>query len=213
MMGYAFPAPLGGAGADYNTFFLAGVLTMAGSGIATNTAWGFFTDRDNGIFYEMLTYPLSRAEFLLGKVAFNLGLAVVQAALTLSLGVLVLGIRVPPQRWPLLFLGVVAGTAGWFFFFAILALKIRRNDVFNTILNVLYFVLLFVSPVFYPLEPLPAWFRAAARANPLTWHVDLLRYASIGVGEPGIVLAEAAAFVIFSLLSFGYAVRCLQHRD
>jgi len=36
---------------DYHAFFLAGVLGMAGFGIASNTAWSFFMDRDNGIFY------------------------------------------------------------------------------------------------------------------------------------------------------------------
>ncbi len=49
------------AGVDYNAFFLGGVLGMASFGIASNTAWSFFMDRDNGIFYEMLTYPLSRS--------------------------------------------------------------------------------------------------------------------------------------------------------
>ncbi len=60
---------------DYNAFFLAGVLGMAGFGIASNTAWSFFMDRDNGIFYEMLTYPMSRAEYLVGKVLFNIVIA------------------------------------------------------------------------------------------------------------------------------------------
>ena len=44
---------------------------MASFGIASNTAWSFFLDRDNGIYYEMLTYPMSRAQYLLGKVLFN----------------------------------------------------------------------------------------------------------------------------------------------
>ena len=32
----------------------------------------FFLDRDNGIFFEMLTYPLSRSPYMLGKVLFTL---------------------------------------------------------------------------------------------------------------------------------------------
>ena len=55
------------AGVDYNAFFLAGVLAMASFGIASNTSWSFFLDRDNGIFYEMLTYPMSRSEYLVGS--------------------------------------------------------------------------------------------------------------------------------------------------
>ncbi len=95
---YALGLPLPSAGVRYNDFFLAGVLGMASFGIASNTAWSFFLDRDNGIFYEMLTYPLSRAEFLLGKVLFNLFVAVAQAGITVGLGWLLLGIRVRADR-------------------------------------------------------------------------------------------------------------------
>ncbi len=71
-------------GMDYNSFFLAGVLGMASFGIAANTSWSFFMDRDNGIFYEMLTYPLSRAQYLLGKVVFNVMIAAAQATVTVA---------------------------------------------------------------------------------------------------------------------------------
>jgi len=210
---YALGSPFPTGGVDYNAFFLAGVLGMASFGIAANTAWGFFLDRDNGIFYEMLTYPLSRAEYLLGKVLFNVLVAMLQAAITVGLGSLFLGIRIRFDLLPLLFLGVMGGTAGWFFFYAIFALKIRRNDLFNSVTSVFYFVFLFASSIFYPLEPLPRWFRATALANPVTWQVDLLRYASIGRGEPRRILLEIAAFALFSVVSFAYAVRCLQQQE
>jgi len=99
------------------------------------------------------------------------------------------------------------------FFFAIFALKIRRNDLFNTVVNLFYFLLLFASSMFYPLDPLPGWFRVAAQLNPLTWHVDVLRFATIGVGDPWRILLEAAAFVVFSLAAFAYAVRTLQRQE
>src|SRR5690606_6750282 len=70
-----FTAPM--MAVDYNAFFLAGVLGMASFGIASNTAWSFFLDRDNGIFDEMLTYPMSRPQYLLGKVLFNVAVALV----------------------------------------------------------------------------------------------------------------------------------------
>ncbi len=209
----ALGAPASTSGVDYNSFFLAGVLGMASFGIASNTSWSFFLDRDNGIFYEMLTYPMSRAEYLLGKVLFNLGIAVLQAGLTLGLSALLLGVRIRLDLLPLLILGVVGGMAGWFFFYAIFALKIRRNDLFNSVTSVFYFVFLFASSMFYPLEPLPKWFRTAALANPITWQVDLLRYATIGTGSPRRIALEAAGFVVFAVISFAYAVRCLQQQE
>ncbi len=210
---YALGSPRAASGVDYNAFFLAGVLGMASFGIASNTAWSFFLDRDNGIFYEMLTYPLSRAQYLLGKVLFNVLIAVIQAGITVGLGALFLGIRIHLNLLPLLVLGVAGGTSGWFFFYAIFALKIRRNDLFNSVTSVFYFVFLFASSIFYPLEPLPRWFRAAALLNPVTWQVDLLRFSSIGAGQPGRIVVETAAFALFSLASFAYAVRCLQQQE
>lgn len=198
------------AGVDYNAFFLASVLGMASFGIASNTAWSFFLDRDNGIFYEMLTYPLGRSEYLVGKVLFNVVVAIVQAVLTLVLAQLVLGVPVRIGGLWLLLAATVIGTAGWFFFYAIFALWIRRNDAFNTVTSVFYFVFLFASSMFYPLEPLPAAFRWAALANPITWQVDVLRHASIGLGSAGFVAIEAAAFVAFSAVSFVLARYALE---
>jgi ABC-2 type transport system permease protein len=156
-------------GVDYNSFFLGGVLGMASFGIASNTAWSFFMDRDNGIFYEMLTYPLSRAQYLLGKVVFNVTIAAAQATVTVVLAGVLLGVPVRLDLLPVLIPTVVVGTAAWFFFYAIFALQIRRNDAFNTVTSIFYFVFLFASSMFYPVDPLPAAFRMAAAANPITW--------------------------------------------
>jgi ABC-2 type transport system permease protein len=197
---------------DYNAFFLAGVLGMAGFGIASNTAWSFFLDRDNGIFYEMLTYPLSRSQYLIGKVLFNVAVAALQALLTVALAALVLGVPVRVAGLPLLVAAVVVGTAGWFFFYAIFALAIRRNDAFNTVTSIFYFVFLFASSMFYPLEPLPAAFRQVALANPITWQVDLMRYATIGLGDPSRLVVEAIGFTLFTVASFAGAVAALERQ-
>jgi ABC-type multidrug transport system permease subunit len=198
------------AGIDYNAFFLAGVLGMASFGIASNTSWSFFLDRDNGIFDEMLTYPMRRWEHLLGKVLFNALVALVQALLTLALATAFLRIPVRFDRLPILMAATLVGTAGWFFFYAIFALRIRRNDAYNTVTSVFYFVFLFASSMFYPVDPLPRAFRIAAYANPITWQIDVLRYATIGVGDAAAIAVEAIAFCIFTVVSFAAAVRSLR---
>ncbi|CAN5549296.1 hypothetical protein BH20VER1_BH20VER1_21730 [soil metagenome] len=198
---------------DYNSFFLAGVLGMASFAIASNTAWSFFMDRDNGIFYEMLTYPMSRGEYLLGKVLFNVAVALVQAFITVLLAALLLGVNVTLAHLPLLITTVAIGTAGWFFFYAIFALRIRRNDAFNTVTSVFYFVFLFASSMFYPLEPLPRLFQLFGYANPITWHVDVLRYATIGLGDPRTIALEAMAFILFGLVAFTLALRALRNQE
>ena len=213
VFGVGINASLGFSSGDtsvsYNAFFLAGVLGMASFGIASNTSWSFFLDRDNGIFYEMLTYPMRRWEHLLGKVLFNMLVGLVQALLTLVLATALLHIPVRFDRLWLLVAATLVGTAGWFFFYAIFALRIRRNDAYNTVTSVFYFVFLFASSMFYPLDPLPRMFRIAAFANPITWQIDVLRYATIGVGDAVAVTVEAIAFVVFAAVSFAAAIRAL----
>ncbi len=200
----------GGQMVSYNSFFLAGVLAMASFGIAINTAYGFFVDRENGMLYEFLTYPMTRAEFLVGKILFTSVLALFQALITVGLGAALLGIPFLWARTGFLLLSVLVGTGGWFFFLTTFALRIRRNDVFNTVINIAYFVLMFGSSLFYPLEGLPAWLRTFALCNPLTWHADVLRYLTIGIGSADTVLLESAAFALFTVLSFLASVRTLQ---
>ncbi|HKB10906.1 MAG TPA: ABC transporter permease [Vicinamibacterales bacterium] len=195
---------------DYNAFFLAGVLSMASFGIASNTSWSFFLDRDNGIFFEMLTYPMSRAQYLLGKVLFNVLIAVLQTMITVLLARILLGVGAPMSRWPLLAGAMIVGTSGWFFFYAVFALRIRRNDAFNTVTSIFYFVFLFASSMFYPLDPLPRVFRIAALANPITWQIDVLRYATIGVGDAGAIAIESVAFVVFTAAAFAAAIHALE---
>lgn len=89
--------------------------------------------------------------------------------------------------------------------YAIFALRIRRNDVFNTVTSAFYFFFLFASSMFYPIDPLPRVFQVIALANPITWHVDVLRYLTIGLGSPATIALEAAAFTVFTFVSFGGA--------
>ncbi len=53
---------------------------------------------------------------------------------------------------------------------------------------------------------LPTWFRVLGFANPITWHVDVLRYLTVGLGRPTVVAAEALAFALFTLCGFLAAV-------
>jgi ABC-type multidrug transport system permease subunit len=64
--------------------------------------------------------------------------------------------------------------------------------------------------MFYPLDSVPAWLKYAAYINPLTWHTDVLRYCTIGIGDLWIILAEFAAFILFSIAAFVLSVKALK---
>ncbi len=217
IFGYGFQRSLGDSivettsQANYASFFLAGVLTMTSFSIAMNTSWRFFTERENGIFYELLTYPVSRQQLVIGKILFNILLSVAGSYLAIISGILMLGVQVKWELTGWTILGLCLGTAGWFFFFTILALRIRRIDVFNAVTSICYIIMMFASSLFYPLDPMPGWFRIIARLNPMTWQTDILRYSTLGSGEPQLLLLEASAYLIFTAVSFAGALWALNH--
>jgi ABC-2 type transport system permease protein len=216
MFGVGFDKAIGmgvissGAAVGYSEFFLAGVLSMSCFGSAINQSYGFFHDRETGIFYEFLTYPMTRGEYLFGKVIFQCLMSIVQASLTLIAAITLLQIPVRIGFLPVTILVVALGIAGWFFALSMFAFRIHRNDTFNTFINGLYFVLMFVSSMFYPLDSMPVWLRYAAYLNPLTWHTDVLRFCTIGVGDASVIFFEVLGFVLFSVTAFVLSVRTLK---
>jgi ABC-2 type transport system permease protein len=216
LFGVAFDRALGtsfvidGMSIRYNDFFLAGVLSMTCFGNAVNQSYGFFIDRDNGIFYEHLTYPLTRGQLLFGKILFQGLMTIVQVSVTLLAAMIILDVHIQIIMLPFIFLAAVLGTAGWFFCLSNAAFLIRRNDTFNMVINASYFVLMFISSLFYPIDQIPMWLRIPSLFNPLTWHADVIRYLTIGIGNGSEIIIQSCLFIGFLILSFKVAVRTIQ---
>jgi ABC-2 type transport system permease protein len=198
-----------GVSLGYTEFFLAGVLAMTTFGIAMNTSWGIFMDKDSGIFYELLTYPITRGQFLMGKICFNVLLSGIGCVLAIVLAAWTMHVTIRWAWLPMTLLLVMGTTAGWFFLFSILAVRLSRMDAFNTCTSAAYILLMFLSTMFYPMEQLPAWFRVLAWMNPMTWQVDMFRYTLLGVGSTGVILLEGMGFLTFTLACWGWAVRTI----
>ena len=186
-----------GRSVDYVAFLLPGVLAMTSFGVAMNTSWGFFMDKDSGIFFELLTYPITREQLLIGKICFNVLLAITGSALVITVA-MILGVELQLALLPLTFLIIAVTTAGWFFLFSIFAVRLRRMDAFNTLSSAAYIILMFISTLFYPVNELPTWFRSAAMLNPMTWQVDVLRFSMLGLTTPTLLL-EVIGFLVFAM--------------
>src|SRR5262245_17019042 len=166
-------------------------------------------DKDSGIFYELLTFPITRQQLLVGKIGFNVLVSLIGSLLAILVALLVMGVEIRLDLLPLTAFIVAVTTGGWFFLFAIAAILMNRMDSFNTITSAAYILLMFLSTMFYPLDGLPAWFQTLAMLNPMTWQVDLLRFSLLGAGDATTLALEAAAFTAFSAVSLVFAVRAL----
>ena len=199
-----------GQSLKYTAFLVPGVLGFVTFSIAVNTSWGFFMDKDSGIFHEMQTYPLERLDILAGKLAFNVLLAVCSSTLVLAIAVLALH---APVRWewvPMMVGVTILGQAAQFFVFNALAIRIDQMDAFNAIVGVMYLLLMFLSSMFYPLANMAGWFQVLSYLNPMTWQIDLLRFGMLGTGDRTALLAEGAALVVFTVATLAITLRVLR---
>lgn len=144
------------------------------------------------ILHGMLSECLARAPSLITgnvqfvkKVVFPLEIlpwvsvltALFQAAVSLAILVLYLGFTQFELHWTVIFVPVVvlpllivALGASW----GLAALSVYLRDI-GQLIGILITVLLFLSPIFYPIDALPVQLRELIYLNPLTLIVEQLR--------------------------------------
>jgi ABC-2 type transport system permease protein len=193
-------------GANFASHLATGLLAMlVGSG-AVGGGFSLIEDRSSGFLRALLVAPVSRAHLVLAKLIARIAVSLVLVGF---LGVL-LGLMTPLRLVdPLAGLVAVTGVTSVFVALGIgLAVPLRRLESFRLISALVTVPLYMLSGIFYPLSSLPGPVRWIAAANPLTYGVDLLRYALLGVHELppalsmallgiGTLLAIAVAVVVF----------------
>jgi ABC-2 type transport system permease protein len=193
------------SGLSYQAFVLPGIVVMAALFGGTLTAASTVYDREFGMLRLMLASPAGVVAVLGGRAAAAALVGVLQAGIVLAVAPLILDAA--PARYLFAAGAVVAIAAMSATLGLLVAARLRSVENFAGIINVILFPLLFLSGALYPTAGLPPLFRALARANPVTYAVDLVRH---GLGQPaetrlpvaaGAVLgATVLAFVLTALL-------------
>ncbi len=179
-------------GLPYRAFVFPGVVIMAALFGATLTAIATVYDREFGMLRVMLASPAGVVAVLTGRAIAATLVGVFQGGIVLAFAPLV--IDVSPTRWlagaaALVAVSAMSAVAG-----LLVAARIRSVENFAGIINVVLFPLLFLSGALYPTEGLPGVLRAAARVNPVTYAVELVRH---GLGQPAEFPAATAVAVVF----------------
>ena len=118
---------------------------------------------------------------------------------------LIIGVHVRLE--PLSILGVCAavflGSALFATFSLVIACVVKTRERFMGIGQLLTMPLFFASNAIYPITMMPAWLAVIARANPLTYLVDVLRtlmvvgaVSTTGIGRDFTVLGVAVVLLI-----------------
>jgi ABC-2 type transport system permease protein len=201
-----------GEGVEYIRFLVPGILGMSLLFSSTFGGLSVLWDREFGFLKEIMVAPVSRISIVLGRIAGGVTTALIQSVLILTVS-LFLGFRISSGLSLLLaVLFMILISVTFLGLGLVFASKMRDMQGFSIVMNFVIFPLFFLSGALYPLENLPAWLRYLAYADPLTYGVDGLRSALIGVSAHA-VLIDLGIMLLFSLLMIGLGAYFFEKSD
>lgn len=205
---------LGPPGVSYQAFLVPGVIAQAVLFVALSSGLSVIWERDLGVTQRMVTAPAATSAVVLGK-AVGAGLRALVVVVLLLVAVAVAGV---PLGWTVAGLigtcGVTVLGATLFSALAMLVASLARSrERFMGLGQLIVLPAFFASNALYPLSLMPGWLQYAARLNPLTYHVDLLRWQLLGVGQIGpvvsLVLLAGGTALALSIAAVAYPRRVL----
>jgi ABC-2 type transport system permease protein len=145
-------------------------------------------DREFGFLKEIMVAPVSRVSIVLGRIAGGMTAALIQGLLVMIVSLLV-GFRVrsvPGLLVALVFMVLIS--TSFIGLGLLFASRMKDMQGYSIIMNFVVFPLFFLSGALYPLDNLPSWLRVLSHLDPLTYGVDGLRGALLGISARGIPL-------------------------
>ena len=197
---------------SYQAFIVPGVLAQSVLFIAIFSGLSIIWERDLGVTQRILVAPAFRSAIILGK-ALGAGMrAVVQVAVVL----LVVAVVQIDIHWSILSVTgtLAAAVLGAVLLAAIsmvLAAAVRSREQFMGVGQLVTLPLFFASNALYALSIMPEWLQTVARANPLTYEVEMMRRLLLDVGPNRLVL-DTAVLVAGTVVAVAAATRLYPRR-
>ena len=178
---------------------LTAIFTSIFGGV--NTLW----DRRYGFMNKALTSPISRSSIALGKMLAISMIAALQASLILGIA-FAIGVSFPNfiVIVPIMAI-VILFSLGFSGISVMVAATAKSQETFWGIINFLGMPLFMISPALFPLELLPDWLAVAAKLNPVTYTILLIRGLMTGVTEGVSPVLSIGIIVVFVLVMVGLA--------
>jgi ABC-2 type transport system permease protein len=189
---------------EFIDFFLPGVIALT---VMTNSVFGIVETnirlRKRGILRKLTTTPLTRSEWLLGKMLFMLFTSFLSALVILIVGILVWDIAFNFNAYMLIL--IVAASFAFAGIGMLLTRFVTDEEAAPAAANAVTFPMMFLSGVFFQLEMMPTFLQAVAKFMPLYYVGEGLRDAMIYNNMEG-ALFNTLIVVIFAAIVFAVGV-------
>jgi len=190
---------------NYQTYIFPGILGMTLLFTSVFSGVSVIWDREFGFLKEILVAPVSRTTIVIGKALGSGTSALIQGALLLPLSYLV-GVHLSPISFVILLPTMVLISIGLVSVGLLIASLMTSMEGFNFIMSLVIMPMFFTSGALFPLTSAPAWLRGFSYINPLTYGVDVLRWASFS--GSGSVLPVYVEFLILLLFAAAMILAC-----
>jgi ABC-2 type transport system permease protein len=173
-------------GVDFIQFMYPGIIAMTVLMNSVMSGLSVVWDREFGFLKEILVAPLGRSGIVLGKAAGSAAVAIMQGIIMLVLAPF-LGVSLSPlmviELIPILIV-ISLSLSG---LGVLIASRMRSQQGFQIIIQLIIFPLIFLSGVFFPVNNVPTWMAFISKINPLTYGVDAIRQLFLGgaTGQAG----------------------------
>lgn len=185
---------------SYLQFMAPGVIGMTVLFTSMFSGIALLWDRQFGFLKETLVAPVPRLWIMAGRTLGGATVAMVQGLLVFII-CLVAGFRpsgllvLPPALLVLALTAVVFASLG-----TVIGSSLKDMQGFQLVMNFLVMPIFFLSGALYPLANLPRPLAVLTRADPLTYGVDGVRGALIGVTHFGLTADVAALGAVAAVL-------------
>ncbi|HZT59768.1 MAG TPA: ABC transporter permease [Pyrinomonadaceae bacterium] len=185
---------------SYLQFMAPGVIGMTVLFTSMFSGIALLWDRQFGFLKETLVAPVPRFWIMTGRTLGGATVAMIQGLLIFLISLLA-GFRPTSIQTLPVALFVIAMVAVVFAAFGtIIGSSLKDMQGFQLVMNFLVMPIFFLSGALYPLTNLPKVLAVLTRLDPLTYGVDGVRAALIGVTQFGITLDVAALAGVAAVL-------------
>lgn len=187
-------------------FFLpgvVGVLIMQVALVLTSTA--IVRERENNTLEQLLVSPMTRTQFILGKLIPYVMISIIDFYAILAFSWLMFDLPAPNSHAALFLLAVVYLSALITLGLAIsMVSQTQQQAIFISIFVLIPSILL--SGFIFPVEAMPEWVQPIAHALPFTYFVEVIRGILLKGNTLGEMWTEYAALAAFAVLFTTFSI-------
>jgi ABC-2 type transport system permease protein len=172
---------------------------------------GFMEETWSRNVLNILTTPITEAEYVSGVAVFGLAKLVVALGALTVMALLFFGFNLASVGWGLVPITAVLLLCGWSIGMAVIGLMLRYGQSAEILAWGINFLVMALSGVFYPVNAIPTALRPLSRILPTTHAFAALRTVIDGHPLPwGQIAAGIIGAFICAALSVWYATRMLR---